>query len=61
MIKNKMIKILYNIYTFLFIFTMINREFLFFGLDLRFIVLPLGTILVLYSFLKPKKQINYVD
>lgn len=40
-------KILYYIYFFLFIFTMINREFLLFKMDLRYVLLPVGIILIL--------------
>lgn len=47
--REKITNILYNIYAFLFIFTMINKEFLLFGLDLRFILLPLGVILIILS------------
>ena len=42
MSKEKIVNILYSIYAFLFIFTMINKEFLLFGIDLRFILLPNG-------------------
>lgn len=61
MAKSKIIKILYNIYVFLFVFTMINREFLLFGLDMRFIILPLGVILFIYSFFKKKTKVDYID
>lgn len=44
--KINIINIMYNLYIFIFIFTMINREFLFFGLDLRFILLALGVMLI---------------
>ncbi len=39
-------KVLLNVYISLFIFCMINREFLLFGLDLRFILVPLGILLI---------------
>lgn len=42
---------LLNFYVILFIFTMFNREFLLFGLDLRFIQLPLGMIICLVGLL----------
>ena len=57
--KEKVIKILYTVYIALFIFTMVNREFLLFGLDMRFVILPLGALLVLYSFFKPKTKLDY--
>lgn len=57
--KEKVVKILYTVYIALFIFTMVNREFLLFGLDMRFVILPLGALLVLYSFLKPKTKLDY--
>ncbi len=61
MTKNKIIKILYNIYAFLFIFTMINREFLLFGLDLRFILVPLGLILLVFSIFVKQEKPDYYD
>lgn len=42
---------LIDLYQFLFIFSMINREFLLFGLDLRFILIFLGVVL-LFIFMK---------
>lgn len=45
---NNLIKFLFNCFTFLFIFTMTNKEFLFFGLDLRYISLSLGMILLFF-------------
>lgn len=51
--KTGWFRILLCVYLFLFLFTMVNREFLFFGLDLRFIELPLGVlILVCNCFLR---------
>ena len=44
--KVKINDILFKFYISLFIFCMINREFLLFGLDLRFILLPLGFFLI---------------
>ena len=40
-------KFLLNTYLSLFIFCMINREFLLFGIDLRFVVFPLGILLII--------------
>ncbi len=48
-------KFFFEIYSFLFIFVMINREFLLFGLDLRYILLVLSVILLfLYGTSKNK-------
>lgn len=41
-------KSMYWLYTFIFIFVMINREFLFLGIDLRYILLILGIFLIFY-------------
>ncbi len=41
-----------KIYLFLFIFTMVNREFKPLGFDIRFIVLPLGVLLLIWSIIK---------
>jgi len=57
----KIINSLYIIYSFLFIFTMINKEFLLFGLDLRFILLPLGLVLLFFSVIKKDKKLDYYD
>lgn len=51
----------FKIYLFLFIFTMVNREFLFFQIDLRFIVFPLGLALLLYGFFKKEYKDNKVN
>ncbi len=59
--REKTTNILYNIYAFLFIFTMMNKEFLLFGLDLRFILLPIGLILIILSFADKKKKIEDYD
>ena len=48
-------KILFPFYSFLFIFSSINREFLFFGLDLRYILLPLGLALFINGLLDRRK------
>lgn len=48
-------KNLFNLYSFLFIYTMINREFLLLGMDLRYVVLILGIFLVLISFITRNK------
>ena len=58
-------KTIFNLYSFLFIYTMINREFLFFGLDLRYIVLILGILLLFFKALnlikkKKKKKILFI-
>ncbi|MBO7657079.1 O-antigen ligase family protein [Candidatus Saccharibacteria bacterium] len=48
--KNKSIQLrLFYLFSFLFIFSSINREFLFFGLDLRYIVLILGVFILLFT------------
>ncbi len=52
---------LLNIYLFLFIFTMINREFLFWGVDLRFVLLPLGIILLIYGVLKREYKSSKIN
>ena len=59
--KEKIVNILYSIYAFLFIFTMINKEFLLFGIDLRFILLPIGAILIILSFTEKNKKIEDYD
>lgn len=46
---NNVIKKVFNVYAFLFIFTMINREFLFFGIDLRYVGIVIAVILILYK------------
>lgn len=61
MSKEKIVNILYSIYAFLFIFTMINKEFLLFGIDLRFILLPIGAILIILSFTEKNKKIEDYD
>lgn len=53
--KKKIYTMLFNLYAFLFIFTMINREFVPFGFDLRMISLPLGVILLVMKILNDKK------
>lgn len=47
-----------NTYLSLFIFSMINKEFLLFGMDLRFIMLPLGFILILINVISNKGKIH---
>ena len=45
---------LFNVFVALFIFTTINREFVLFGLDLRYPTIILGLVLVVLSiFRKP--------
>lgn len=56
--KNVYKNILLNFYFFLFIFTMVNREYLFFGLDLRFVMLPLGFMLFGYGIIKREYKKN---
>lgn len=56
--KVNLVKILYTLYSFLFIFTMINREFLFFGIDLRYILLILGVMLTIYGIINYKRNTN---
>ena len=53
-------KTIFNLYSFLFIYTMINREFLFFGLDLRYIVLILGILLLFFKALNLIKNPEYL-
>lgn len=61
MIKIKKSYIL-NFYLFLFVFTMINREFLPFGIDLRYILMSVGFILLIYGFIKKVYKNNcYYD
>lgn len=50
--EKNVIKILLYIYLFLYIFSMINREFKPFGFDLRFIVVPLGCLVIFLKFIK---------
>lgn len=52
--KINLIKALLNLYLFLFIFTMINREFRAFGIDIRFFYLPIGIFLICYGVLHKK-------
>ncbi len=47
--NDKIISYLINTYIFIFIFTMMNREFLLFSLDLRYLLIALGCYLILYS------------
>lgn len=56
--KNKFIKLLFNCYCLIFIFTMTNKEFLFFGLDLRYILLPIGVLLLFFSLFRKKTDID---
>lgn len=50
----------FNIYSFLFIFTMINREFLFFGIDLRYILLPLSLVIIFMCLINKKSCTNSI-
>lgn len=54
----KSTKILYYIYLFLYIFIMVNREFLFFGIDLRFALFPIGLFLITYGLYNRKFNKN---
>ena len=54
----KFFQILLNIYLFLFIFTMVNREFKPFGVDIRFIVFPLGIIILAYNLINNKFKVK---
>ena len=54
--QSKWFSTLLYLYIALFIFTMINREFLLFGLDLRFIELPLGLIILGVNFFSKKHR-----
>ncbi|WP_346893310.1 glycosyltransferase [Clostridium sp. UBA871] len=47
--NDKIISYLINTYIFIFIFTMMNREFLLFSLDSRYLLIALGCYLILYS------------
>lgn len=49
-------QVILNFYTFLFVFTMFNKEFVLFGLDLRFIQLPLGAIILFVNFFLPQHK-----
>lgn len=53
-----MINKIFNIYFFLFIFAMINREFTPFGIDIRYVCILLSAILLFNSF-KEKKKIVF--
>lgn len=54
-LKTRPSDILLSVYLFLFIFTMVNREFAPFGIDLRYVVLPLGALLLIVRFLFANK------
>lgn len=62
--KNKnLLQILLNLYIFLYLFSMINREFKPFNFDLRFIVLPLGCFIILLNLMinRLKLKIDKTD
>lgn len=62
MFKKNITLLLYNIYTFLFVFTMVNREFVLFNLDFRYVLLPLGIVLILFWLIKKEfKKFDYND
>ena len=52
--NERIVKILLNIYMILFIFSMVNKEFLPFGLDLRMIELPLGVLMIIIYLINSK-------
>ena len=52
--NEKIVKILLNIYMILFIFSMVNKEFLPCGLDLRLIELPLGVLMIIIYLINSK-------
>lgn len=54
--KISIVKLMYKLYAFIFIFTMINREFLFLGIDLRYILLVLGLVLIFYRLGNSNKE-----
>lgn len=47
--------LIFNLYLFLFIFTMINREFLFLGMDLRMVNLALGILLIFMKLIQKEE------
>ena len=49
-------RILFPLYTFIFIFSTVNREFLFFGIDLRFILFAFSLLLIALSFMPSEKE-----
>ena len=51
-------KKMFGIYSFLFIYTMINREFLLLGLDLRFVILVLGVLLIFFVKVEKTKDFS---
>lgn len=51
-------KKMFGIYSFLFIYTMINREFLLLGLDLRFVILVLGVLLIFFGKVEKTKDFS---
>ena len=55
---DKVIRKLIHIYLFLFIFSMVNREFLPFGLDLRMIELPMGALIIFIKLIRTKLVIK---
>ncbi len=52
---------LFNVFIFLFIFTSINREFLLFGIDLRYILVPLMILLLIKVFTIKKISVTKLD
>ena len=50
--------ILFDIFTFLFIISIFNREFIPFGIDLRYIEVFLGLVLIMFSLYESFKRKN---
>ena len=57
-LKVRWFKILLGIYLFLFIFTMVNREFRLFGFDLRYVELPLGALILFVNLISKKYRVS---
>lgn len=54
-----LVKTIFNVYLFLFIFTMTNKEFLFFGYDLRYSLVVIALLLILLRFTLAKDNNKY--
>lgn len=54
-----LVKTIFNVYLFLFIFTMTNKEFLFFGYDLRYLLVIIAFLLLLLRFTLTKDRNKY--
>lgn len=55
----RVIQIMLYVYICLYIFLMINREFKPFGFDLRFILLPLGCVILIINLIKNKGKLIF--